>query len=541
MSRCLGRQLVNLLVLAAAARSCVSGQTDHQAGKADGSEIRGGITDADGRTPLGGAKVTLGMYSTMSSEQGIFVFQQIPPGTYSVRVERNGYVMTGSSIVVVAEAVPVSPLWIRMIRAASIAGVVEDEDQDPVADVTVALLQERTQAGERVIGAVPSPVLTGPDGGFSFAAVAPGRYYLRASASAQTASAGAPQPTSTGVLSFIGTYYPNSFDAFGAVPVEASAGVDSRGLRVRLLAARLHTIGGHIRGLSIQTDTTQKLSAVLQELAGPGSSTTVSAVGRPALNSKINPDGSFSISRVGPGSYRLVLESGLFPLPGGLTLTVGDKDVAEIELHVPPSGPFSGKILFPEGKRPAGDLRLILQGVTGIYTAKILPEGTFAIENAMEGKYRVLIYPRIDMVIVSIDSNGRRTEGSKFDLRLPDVERALISLSLRGSTIAGTVEAGKDGAVKGLVSVTTAPVETMLDAASLRTARIEQNGTFSLDNLEPGQYRVCAWIEEGSRLREIAVDPQYQQRLDSSCATAKLKADERGQVRLKPVSVTDFN
>jgi hypothetical protein len=61
-----------------------------------------------------------------------------------------------------------------------------------------------------------------------------------------------------------------------------------------------------------------------------------------------------------------------------------------------------------------------------------------------------------------------------------------------------------------------------------------------VDHLEAGRYRICAWLEEGSDVDRFLGNPQYEQRLSTSCEAINVAADERRAVQLKQISVVDF-
>src|SRR5262245_18634207 len=55
--------------------------------------LRGTVTDPDFDTPLAGARVTIveAFLSTLTNAEGTFVFERVPPGTYTLSITRDGY------------------------------------------------------------------------------------------------------------------------------------------------------------------------------------------------------------------------------------------------------------------------------------------------------------------------------------------------------------------------------------------------------------------------------------------------------------------
>jgi len=115
--------------------------------------LKGHVETADDHKPLAGVKMTLGKLSIVTDQQGDFSFAEVSPGAFIVRAELNGYLLRVHRGIVVAGLTP-DPFTMRLPRAASIEGVVEDPDGHPLADAAVGLLSQRF-AGTVTSDAVP--------------------------------------------------------------------------------------------------------------------------------------------------------------------------------------------------------------------------------------------------------------------------------------------------------------------------------------------------------------------------------------------------
>jgi hypothetical protein len=71
-----------------------------------------------------------------------------------------------------------------------------------------------------------------------------------------------------------------------------------------------------------------------------------------------------------------------------------------------------------------------------------------------------------------------------------------------------------------------------------REAPLAKDGSFSITNLEPGRYLVCAWSDPSLRVVTVLQGPTPPvQRLEQLCRTVNLKADASEAVELRLTSV----
>jgi TonB-dependent receptor len=109
--------------------------------------IRGNVTDADFDAPLQHARVTIveAFLSTLTGEDGTFVFERVPPGTYTLAFTRDGYQRRVVTDVIVA------PGQLAEVRVALDLQVEEMEElvvkgEDLLAGTEVGLLEIRSEA-----------------------------------------------------------------------------------------------------------------------------------------------------------------------------------------------------------------------------------------------------------------------------------------------------------------------------------------------------------------------------------------------------------
>ena len=147
---------------------------------ASGSAVVAGTvtTDDSQSLPIRRATVTLsggatGPVQAVTDDTGRFTFAAIPASTYTVTVEKPGYVKTfygsrrpgrGPGMpIAVADAQRVT-LALKLLRGAVIAGTVVDHDGRPAASTQITVLQPQMINGERKLVAPATALPMGHDG-----------------------------------------------------------------------------------------------------------------------------------------------------------------------------------------------------------------------------------------------------------------------------------------------------------------------------------------------------------------------------------------
>jgi outer membrane protein assembly factor BamB/subtilisin family serine protease len=134
-------------------------------------QIRGTVTGPDG--PLAATVRVLGTdhQTTADGATGAFELAGLPPAEYALEVSQFGFgTLTRTVRVLAAQAVTVD-VELAAVQEGRVAGTVRDEAGAPLAGATVT------------ISPTPlAPVVTGPDGGYAFDAVAAGSYLVAVAA-----------------------------------------------------------------------------------------------------------------------------------------------------------------------------------------------------------------------------------------------------------------------------------------------------------------------------------------------------------------------
>src|SRR5688572_17425318 len=144
--------------------------------------------------PADGVRLTLsgnelrGSRSALSDDSGNFAFLALPPGTYTLRATKNGYVSgtygqkqpgrPGTAIVLSAGQ-QLKGVSLEVARGGVVSGTIFDEKNRPAVRVNVRVMQWTWQSGERVLSQAGSGN-TDDRGIYRIFGLAPGDYVVNA-------------------------------------------------------------------------------------------------------------------------------------------------------------------------------------------------------------------------------------------------------------------------------------------------------------------------------------------------------------------------
>lgn len=162
-------------------------------------------------------------YTTSSDAEGKFVFQALEPGRYQLWAERPGFIRQvyggkagqyQGTIINLTPGQHMKDVIIQLLPQAVVTGKVLDEDGDPVGRARVEVLKPGYSRGRRQM----LPIAVEPTdeaGEFKISSLAPGRYYVCATAmnptimGAETTRSASNGDSKKPQEAFIPTCYPN--------------------------------------------------------------------------------------------------------------------------------------------------------------------------------------------------------------------------------------------------------------------------------------------------------------------------------------------
>lgn len=453
---------------------------------AQNGSVEGRVTNAAGE-PLKGATVLLiqkppSPLTFETGTDGSFVFQDVAPGRYNLQVQRGGYVSEPGLTVTVVAGQPITGIALKMTRAALIVGRVLDLDGDPVpnADVNV-------QVDE--LGDIESAI-SRADGSFVIGGLKAGAYYLRATERPERSVNG--REISGPKEAFVPTYYPGATDESKATLVQVEAGAELRNLDIHMRKSRVFRVAGKV----VRTDT-----------GAPVGNTGVMMIEDDAgtNRSQITQDGTFEFLRVPPGKYTVSeYQTGQSKtnFVGHVAVTIANDDVDGLLLKVGPGLEISGHIRI-DGNGALSGVSAGLRPATRRWTDSrndrdngvVASDGSFAFHDVDPDVYRVTIRNQPAGTYIKSIRFGDADVTDK-DLDLTSLSHGEtggktldVLLSPHAAEVTGTVRDSQGVARPGAwVIAWTAAGERGRD-------QTDQNGTFHLDKLPPGDYRIAAWEE----------------------------------------------
>jgi hypothetical protein len=367
------------------------------------------VNDEDRPQPVRRAIVTLTAdelrpsRGAVTDDEGRFAFSRLPAGRYTLTVTRASFVTSvygakrpgrPGTPIVLADGATVSDLVVRIWRGAVIAGVVRDEDGEPMPNLTVSAIPARERdvrglhtlsnndtttndAGEyRIFGLEPGPylVMTRPSasGGTPLTSLTDRQVdaaldaLRRRRAAGATAGVAAPAPDAASpTFAWAPIYFPGTPSIDQATPVVLTAGEERTGIDLTL--QRVPT--AIVEGIVTRPDGAPAGGATVQltRVVRPGPF----RFGQPEVQAAMaDASGRFRIAQVVPGDYRLVARASARPpaqappgivRPGGSDaalwatrdLSVSGQDVSGIQLLVGPGLTIEGRIGFASSATPA--------------------------------------------------------------------------------------------------------------------------------------------------------------------------------------------
>jgi len=476
-------------------------------------------------------------YTASTAQDGKFLVENVAPGDYRLVATRGGFVAAeygqramggrGINLGLVAGQKK-TDIQLAMAPAGSISGrVYDDRDGEPIGKAQVQALRPVYRDGRRVL-TIAQSVETNDRGEYRLFGLAPGQYYVSAKAdNPETGIAGPPNigafrvpgpslfgtyEVATGPVvrsrtltsgeiveeAYVPVYYPGTMETQRATPVVLGAAANLGGVDVPIGAGLVRT--RRIRGIVMYGDTGQ-----------PAAGASIVAVPRtfdPSLlipNARSDPNGSFDVPGVVPGSYAVFATSG--GLTGGVFVDVGDDDV-QLAIIVTSGFKVSGRFVI-EGRSRVGtdlnvaDLRVTLRrdpDMLGMpsggpsFSPPPSADGSFILEGVGVGDFRVTIraLPQ-DAYVKSMHMGNLDVLDGGLRIYGPPGNPLEIVIGADAGTIGGTVVNARQEPLANR-TVALVPDPPLPHRSDLyKSVSTDAAGRFRLQGVTPGTYHVFAW------------------------------------------------
>jgi hypothetical protein len=511
--------------------------------------IKGRVVAADTGAGLRRARVMLrgsesrpgtNPQTSQTNENGEYEIKDVKPGRYTLMVMRNGYVSQtygqkstdmmsammspnqGTQLTVRAGET-LGQVNFQMIRGGAVEGQITDQNNEPLSRVMVQLSRYRTMQGKRSLMPV-GMAQTDDRGHFRLFEIAPGSYYL----SASYGSFGFPD----GGGAFPPTYYPGALSPLEASKLQVAPAAEITGINMALTEAASFTISGKV----MRGDGKPATGARLMSMRHPPEGFAMMFGG-----SGVDADGSFKLSNMLPGKYRLTTSTTRDGKQesGSVIVEVGNEDLQNVFIVLGNGAEVSGKIVVEgQSTQPieprqirvmlVPDAGPMMGGFFGAGPQETKDDLTFT-QNVAEGSMRFNVnLPTGNFYLKSIRMEGRDVTDQAVDFKNNDRYHGVeVVISSQGGQLSGVVRKEEGGEVLRGATVVVFPSDPERQSKSrfVKTVQTDQQGSFDAKGLVPGEYLVCALLthEAGSEtdvsyLKEIE---KLGKRVELAAGTAK--------------------
>jgi protocatechuate 3,4-dioxygenase beta subunit len=533
-----------------------AGSRNSTPGVKAGGVIRGRITSLDTGKPVRRAQVRLaseyeflGTPRTAStSTDGRYEFRDVAPGRYTLRVERNGYLALTygqrrpgeqGRPLEIAETEVAEKVDFALPRMSVISGRVLDDLGEPIAGVTVWVLQTRFIQGRRQLVATGANASTDITGRYRLLPLSPGDYAVMGTTRATWPHDSDPKQ----VFGYAPTYFPGTSTAAPAQRVKLGVAQEASGIDFNLAAGRTSSVRGNATsasGLPLGGETV----TMVHEIGGPtmwmGSAVAVAST-------KVAADGSWALSSIPPGEYRLSIRAaarGNDPAQEGqLTITVAGVDVEGLSLVVGAGGTVRGEVVTDDGSPlPAGFDRMqvrppfipsarMMVSVLRPDNGRVQSDGSFAVEGVRSDTVLSIGPLTGEWMLKAIEVEGRDIA----DLPLPIEHGKTLSgvrvvLTRSPTIIRGALRDEKHNPAEGTVIVFAEDsAKWRENSRTIRATRLDQRGLFTFKGLPAGDYFLVALdsVQEGQWY-----DPEFLEGLKDRARRVAIADAESKQVDL---------
>ncbi|MGA3025013.1 MAG: carboxypeptidase-like regulatory domain-containing protein [Bryobacteraceae bacterium] len=510
------------------------------------------LNDSTGK-PVHMALVTLSTTGAKPMEaavytdaNGAFQFNAVPPGRYYLRAGEFRYQGVGAptpdhypGILTLGSGEVRQGIELRMRPLGAISGVVLDQNGDPLPHVNVRLLVSTWARGRRT-PAYRNGAASNERGEFRIHGIAPGRYFLSATAQfTQTmeihpqVTLGEPIPD----LVFGRVWYPNATRLQEARPVEVKAGADVQDIVLQMTTTAAASVSGHVEVPDGVAGRGVQMSFVPQD----------EELAIPATSSFGSNDQKFAMTGLAPGrytaitmlqdddQYRGVDEVDLQPGPQEVVLHLqkGVRLTGRLEVQ----GPGAGNLTQYRITLIPGDITSFRRSRL---SAPVDADGAFAFAAVTSGVWDIGVQPIPKGGYVKAMRLGDRDVLTEDMTITPSTSAPLhVVVSTRGGVVTGTAKvpegtrADPTAADPAMAGLTGSPRAVVLLAPAGKFSHVEsffmmrpadEDGKYEIGGITPGSYKVFAFDHLG---RDSTRDPDFMARIDPLGKPVEVHEGER--------------
>jgi len=254
----------------------------------------------------------------------------------------------------------------------------------------------------------------------------------------------------------------------------------------------------------------------------------------------VNPDGTYQIQNVVPGSYNL---TALQPaqnqvLSARTRVEVGYGNVENVNLTLNPGIDISGKIVVDDSKTPQqfqmNRVRIQLTPSedlpVGNAQAQVQDDGTFVLNSVAAMNYRITVNGLSNGYVIA----GNYGNSDAFsDLLQVETDRSnslVIKVGFSPGSISGTVEDSHGQPFQAATCVLVPSSRGRVDL--YKTVSSDQTGKFNFANVPPGDYKLAAWEDVPT---EAYLDPAFFKPYEGQAQSITITKGSPSSVQIKVI------
>jgi hypothetical protein len=513
------------------------------------SRIRGRIVAADTGQPL--RRVLVRIFapelrenrSTSTDGQGRYEFADLPAGRYTISASKGGFVnlaygqrrpLEAGKPLQLGENQTADRIDLALPRGSVITGRVVDEYGEPVANAMVQAMQFRYVSGQKRPMTLSSPGTTPDNGEFRLWGLSPGEYVL--SATLRDGSAGFSGAVDDGRIGFAPTYYPGTASIGEAQLVRLGVGETLTDLTIPLVLTRTARITGSAVGGDGRPLASGFVTLIPKDVQGGMMFNTAGA--------QLRPDGTFTISNVGPGTYIVRANAprtgGGFddPVVSQVDITVNGDDIDGLRLAPLAMVTLRGRVVIDAasaGRLHANQFRVMIRprrqedmmAMAMSPPAPVREDATFEMKALPAG-------PSPSWLMKSVRVGGVDVTDTGVEFRSGDnIDDVEVELTAQVPSLSGTVTTSTGSAASDYTVIAFPQDPTTWSTqipGRIGVTRPDQQARFELRSLRPGEYYVVAVesVEQGQW-----TDPGYLETLRGRATALTLGEAETKALTLK--------
>jgi hypothetical protein len=512
--------------------------------------IEGRVVNALTGESLKNAQVTLyadsgGEYGEGTDTTGHFIVKDLQPNRYTLSARRNGFAPTqygarggsrdGGTPLTLGPGQHTRDIVLRMMPHGVVAGRVLDEDGETVEGVQVNVMRYQSVRGKRQLLPYGSGQ-TDDLGEYRIFGLQAGKYYL--SARYRQSSSMVAEDRTAGAKSdedYVPTYYPGTSDPTGAVTVGVAAGSILNGMNIKLRRTRTVWVRGHVANSTVEgLPNNVMVHLIPRDQAFFGFfSNQMSRVRK--------QDGTFELHGVTPGAYTLMTqwwdEGKSFTIRQ--SLDVGNENIENVGLLLTPGLDLRG-LIHVDG--PVGGLQLEKLQVelapddflpVNRPSSNVKQDGTFTVESVSTATYTVAVSGLTENFYVKgIHIGDIDVLESGLDLTHGTFGMLDIVVNPSGGQVEGNVQNDARRPAAG-ATVMLIPSEHRQQLGPLQIVKADQNGTFSIKGIRPGDYKLFAFEHMDSGAYQ---DPDFLKSYENRGEAVAIREGSRENAQLKVIA-----